>query len=114
MVEVEKSLPDAMVNVEFPGRKIVFPIVLDDQWSREALERYMSTTRNKAVYLPSNIDYLARNNGLHGGATEVLEKLMDSSWVIGEMRTRLCSDAWSPLARVWGRILFGVSVLGTG
>lgn len=41
----------------------------------------MSTTRSKAVYLPSNIDYLATNNGLEG-ATEALEKLMGSNWVI--------------------------------
>ena len=82
LVELENSLPDTMVDIEFPGRKIVFPIVLDDRWNREALERYMSTTRSKAVYLPSNIDYLAKNNGLQGGATEALEKLMGSTWVI--------------------------------
>ncbi|KAH0835743.1 allophanate hydrolase subunit 2-domain-containing protein [Lanmaoa asiatica] len=82
LVEVENSLPDAMTDIEFPGRKIVFPIALDDRWSREALERYMSTTRSKAVYLPSNIDYLAKNNGLRGGTTEVLEKLIGSSWLV--------------------------------
>ncbi|KAF8550790.1 AHS2-domain-containing protein [Imleria badia] len=82
LVEVENSLPDTMVDIEFLGRKIVFPIVLDDQWNREALERYMSTTRSKAVYLPSNIDYLAKNNGLQGGATEALEKLMGSTWLV--------------------------------
>lgn len=71
-----------MTDIEFPGTKVVFPIVLDDRWNREALERYMNTTRSKAVYLPCNIDYLARNNGLQGGATEALEKLMGSSWVI--------------------------------
>ena len=81
MVEVENALPDTMSDVEFPGRKIVFPIALDDRWSRKALERYMSTMRSKAVYLPSNVDYLARNNGLQGGATEAFEKLMGSSWV---------------------------------
>ncbi|KAH0826487.1 hypothetical protein J3R83DRAFT_5491 [Lanmaoa asiatica] len=71
-----------MTDIEFPGRKIVFPMVLDDRWSREALERYMSITQSKAVYLPSNIDYLTRNNGLQGSTTDVLEKLMGSSWVI--------------------------------
>lgn len=81
LVEVENSLPDTMADIEFPQRKIVFPVALDDRWNREALERYMSNTRSKAVYLPNNIDYLARNNGLEGGATEVFEKLM-SNWVI--------------------------------
>ncbi|KAF8837172.1 hypothetical protein BDN67DRAFT_973345 [Paxillus ammoniavirescens] len=82
LVEVENSLPDTMTDVEFPGRKITFPIALDDQWNREALQRYMTTTRSKAVYLPSNIDYLARNNGLEGGATEALQKLIGSSWLV--------------------------------
>jgi urea carboxylase len=54
---------------------IVFPIAFDDRWNREALERYMSTTRSKAVYLPSDIDYLAKNNGLQGDATVSLEKV---------------------------------------
>lgn len=75
----KNSLPDTMANAEFPGRKTASPIALGDH---EALERYMSTTRSNAVYLPSNIDYGARNNGLEGGATEVFEKLMGSNWVI--------------------------------
>ena len=73
MVAVENSLPDTMVDIEYPGRKVVFPIALDDQWNCEALERYMSTTQSKAMYLPRNIDYLAKNNELQGGTTEVLE-----------------------------------------
>ena len=71
-----------MVDIEFPGRKIVFPIAFDYRWNREALERYMSATRSKAVYLPSNIDHLAKNKGLRVGATEVLEQLTGSRWAI--------------------------------
>ena len=81
LLEVERLLPDSASDLHFPGRKITFPIVLDDQWNRDALQRYMRTTRNSAVYLPSNIDYLARNNGLDGGAAEALQKLTDSPWV---------------------------------
>ncbi|KAJ7244619.1 urea amidolyase [Mycena haematopus] len=58
-----KAVPESVDEMTFPGRRLVFPIVLDDQWSREALARYMNSTRDKAVYLPSNIDYLAKNNG---------------------------------------------------
>ena len=74
---MENSLPETMVDIKFPGRKIVFPIALGDQWNCEALEMYTSTIGSKAIYLPSNIDHLAKNNGLQGGATEVLEKLTD-------------------------------------
>lgn len=64
----------------FPGRRITLPIVLDDRWNREALERYMQSTRDKAVYLPSNIQYLADNNGLENSG-DALRKLVQSDWV---------------------------------
>ncbi|OAX34102.1 hypothetical protein K503DRAFT_699315 [Rhizopogon vinicolor AM-OR11-026] len=82
LLEVDRLLPDSASDLQFPGRKITFPIVLDDQWSRDASQRYMRTTRNSAVYLPNNIDYLARNNGLDGGAAEALLKLTDSAWLV--------------------------------
>jgi urea carboxylase len=82
LLNMERSLPDSASDLQFPGRKVTFPIVLDDQWSRDALQRYMQTTRNSAVYLPSNIDYLARNNGLEGGIDEALQKLMGSAWLV--------------------------------
>ncbi|KAJ7208843.1 allophanate hydrolase subunit 2-domain-containing protein [Mycena pura] len=68
-------------QMTFPGRRLTFPIVLDDAWSREALERYASSIRDSAVYLPSNVDYLARNNG-YGSAAEVLAKLVASDWLV--------------------------------
>lgn len=82
LLNTERSLPDSALNLQFFGRKITFPIMLDDQWCRDALQRYMRTTRNSAAYLPSNIDYLARNNGLEGGVDEALQKLMDSAWLV--------------------------------
>ena len=60
--------------------RITFPIVLDDSWNREAIHKYMKTTRDKAVYLPSNVEYLARNNGFDSGI-DALRKLVDSDWV---------------------------------
>ncbi|PPQ75558.1 hypothetical protein CVT26_012381 [Gymnopilus dilepis] len=77
--EAETSIPEDMSTMSFPGRRITFPIVLDDRWNKEALQRYMSTTRDKAVYLPSNIEYLARNNGLRS-AKVALDKLVASDW----------------------------------
>ncbi len=62
------------------GRRITFPIVLNDKWNKDALQRYMSTTRDRAVYLPSNVEYLAKNNGL-SDSNEALQKLVQSDWV---------------------------------
>ena len=81
LIRVEACLPDSMASTSFPGRKITFPIVLDDRWNRNALERYMRSIRDEAVYLPSNIEYLARNNGLQGGAEEALRLLVETDWV---------------------------------
>ncbi|KZT20522.1 urea carboxylase [Neolentinus lepideus HHB14362 ss-1] len=81
LVDAELSLPDTMESMSFPGRRITFPIVLDDRWNREALERYMKSIRDRAVYLPSNIDYLARNNGVKN-AEEALVLLTRSAYLV--------------------------------
>ena len=66
--------------MEFPSREITFPIVPDDPWCQEAIDRYARTTRDKAVYVPSNVDYLARNNGLDS-KQDALSKSIDSECV---------------------------------
>ncbi|KAJ7243804.1 allophanate hydrolase subunit 2-domain-containing protein [Mycena rebaudengoi] len=81
LIDAQRAIPTSMNEMSFKGRKLTFPIVLDDQWSRDALKRYMNSIRNKAVYLPSNVDYLARNNGLRS-AEEVLHKLTSSDWLV--------------------------------
>ncbi|KAF8808826.1 hypothetical protein BYT27DRAFT_6537908 [Phlegmacium glaucopus] len=81
LVELAYLVPSDVKKAEFPARRITFPIVLDDSWNREALARYMTTTRDKAVYLPSNIDYLASNNGL-SGPNDALDKLIGSDWLV--------------------------------
>jgi len=81
LIQTEASLPSSVDDMVFPGRKLTFPIVLDDRWNREALDRYMRSARDQAVYLPSNIDYLARNNGLKDGA-EALQVLISSPWLV--------------------------------
>ncbi|KAF7427799.1 hypothetical protein PC9H_007015 [Pleurotus ostreatus] len=74
-------LPDAVDEMEFPSREITFPIVPDDPWCQEAIDKYARTTRDKAVYVPSNVEYLARNNGLDG-KEDALSKLIDSEWLV--------------------------------
>ena len=102
-----------MAGTSFPGRKVTFPIVLDDRWNREALERYMRSIRDEAVYLPSNIEYLARNNGLESGA-EALKLLVGSDWVSASCMMTLEVLTETLLACVWGWVLFGVSFPSSG
>ncbi|TFK80957.1 urea carboxylase [Polyporus arcularius HHB13444] len=81
LIAAEASLPSSVDSLTFPGRRITFPIVLDDRWNREALERYMRSIREHAVYLPSNVEYLARNNGLES-AEEALKLLVRTDWLV--------------------------------
>ncbi|KJA16224.1 hypothetical protein HYPSUDRAFT_147969 [Hypholoma sublateritium FD-334 SS-4] len=81
LIKSENDIPKDMYSMEFPGRRITFPIVLDDKWNKDALQRYMSTTRDRAVYLPSNVEYLAKNNGL-SDSNEALQKLVQSDWLV--------------------------------
>ncbi|KAK7690310.1 hypothetical protein QCA50_006967 [Cerrena zonata] len=82
LICIEESLPDSVTDMEFPGRKLTFPIVLDDKWNTEALVKYMRSIRDQAVYLPSNAEYLARNNGVEGGKEEALRLLVSSPWLV--------------------------------
>ncbi|CAK5281441.1 unnamed protein product [Mycena citricolor] len=80
LVSVLKSL-HASDMAHFPNRTVTLPIVLDDRWSQEAVQRYMQTTRSRAAYLPSNVQYLARNNGLVT-ETEVFDRLIQTPWLV--------------------------------
>ncbi|KZO93557.1 urea carboxylase [Calocera viscosa TUFC12733] len=82
LIAVERALPSTLADQTFPSRVLRMPIVLDDPWSQACIDDYMRTTRDKAVYLPSNSKYLADNNGLEGGSKEALQLLIQSEWLI--------------------------------
>lgn len=77
-LEANFSLPqvlDALVAHEvslgtelpsrLPSRVVHMPLVFDDERSRKAISRYSSTIRSSAPYLPSNIEFLQKLNGLN-------------------------------------------------
>lgn len=61
--EIEAVLP-ASVDFRIPSRTYKLPVVLDHPDMTECIQRYMDTTRNKAVYLPDNVEYLRKANAL--------------------------------------------------
>ena len=76
-VEANFSLPrvlDALVAHEvslgtelpsrLPSRIVHMPLVFNDERGRKAIARYTSTIRSSAPYLPSNIEFLQKLNGL--------------------------------------------------
>jgi len=62
LVNVERSLIRS--HDPLPSRIFRFPILLDDPISQEAVAEYARTVRDSAVYLPDNMDYIAKSNGV--------------------------------------------------
>jgi len=60
---IEKSLPPIQ-EVEVPSRVIHLPIAFHDRWTLEAIAKYIQSVRAEAPYLPDNVQFVARCNGL--------------------------------------------------
>ncbi|KAM0248181.1 hypothetical protein ACHAP5_003562 [Fusarium lateritium] len=52
------------VPSRIPSRSVRLPIAFDDSVSRAAIERYAATIRSDAPWLPSNIEFLEKLNGI--------------------------------------------------
>ena len=61
----ERELPD-VAQLKLPSRVWRLPMAFHDRWNREATRRYMDSFRAEAPYLPDNVEFVARNNGLPG------------------------------------------------
>lgn len=64
-----------------PVRSICMPVVLDHPELTECLARYMATVRPTAGYLPDNVEYLRKVNGL-STRREVFEVLLKSRFLV--------------------------------
>ena len=65
--QIETELPESR-NLVVPSRIVRLPLAFHDRWTQEAVERYMRSVRSEAPYLPDNVDFVARCNGLDGPA----------------------------------------------
>ncbi|GAA5929766.1 hypothetical protein JCM1841_002641 [Sporobolomyces salmonicolor] len=67
LLTTSQGLARASTEVTLPSRRIHLPVAFDDSVSQDTIKRYMASSgRKKAVYLPSNIEYLAKASGLDG------------------------------------------------
>lgn len=78
--EIDKSLP-MVENLKINTRIVRLPLAFDCKWTKEAISKYMKSIRKDAPYLPSNLDFIARNNGL-SSASEVKEILATASYMV--------------------------------
>nr|OQO29482.1 hypothetical protein B0A51_03010 [Rachicladosporium sp. CCFEE 5018] len=59
--DLENKIGD-LSKQKIPCRRITLPLSFESRVQDEATERYMSSTRPHAPYLPSNLDFVAKNN----------------------------------------------------
>lgn len=63
LVELEAQIGD-LSSARVPSRIFKLPILFDSAKEKSALKRYMETQRPYASYLPDNMAFVAKNNGL--------------------------------------------------
>lgn len=50
-------------GVKLPYRVLHLPLAFNERWTHDAISRYMRSVRSEAPYLPSNVKFIAANNG---------------------------------------------------
>lgn len=78
LVALEAHLGD-LSSTKVPSRLFKLPITFKNSRQTAALQRYMETQRPYASYLPDNMEFVAKNNGL---TRKELEKLFLTSKLI--------------------------------
>jgi urea carboxylase len=62
---LEETLP-SVEEIQVRSRVVYLPIAYHDRWTRDAVRAYMESVRSEAPYLPDNMEFVARCNGLSG------------------------------------------------
>jgi len=68
-------------HMVLPSRVLHLPMAFDERWTHEALDKYMRSARSEAPYLPSNVQYIANNNGLPG-KEDVRRIVFEASYLV--------------------------------
>jgi len=111
--ELEVDLPPS-TEIEVPSRVLRLPLSWDDPAIRDAVERYAAGVRSDAPWLPSNVDFVRRANGL-ASVEDVRRTVLDAEYLVlglGDVylgaplavpvdpRHRLLTTKYTP-ARTW-------------
>jgi len=78
--KLEVELPPT-ATAHIPSRLVTLPIACHDRWTREAIERYMNSVRKQAPYLPDNMEFIARANGLTS-VDEVIRYILSTEYLV--------------------------------
>lgn len=63
-------------------RVLHLPMAFNDSKTNAAVQKYMRSFRAEAPYLPSNVDFVAANNGITAGAQGVADIVFNASYMV--------------------------------
>lgn len=75
-----EELPDP-ADVELPVREVTLPLSLDDPAAHGAMARYSRSVRPDAPWLPDNVEFLRRVNGL-GSRQDVFDVVTAATYLV--------------------------------
>lgn len=93
---IELSI-EATVDLSIPCREFRLPLVMDHPDIDASNQRYMQTIRDKAVYLPDNLEYLRKANGLQS-RRQVFDLLLDTGYIVVAVGFLLGAPVLYPLS----------------
>lgn len=64
LCKLEKGALPSVYSLVVPSRIVKIPLAFDCKWTKDALKRYQNSVRPQAPYLPSNVEFARRMNGL--------------------------------------------------
>ncbi|MEG1038783.1 MAG: urea carboxylase [Pseudomonas sp.] len=80
LLALEAGLAD-VDQVKVPTRIIHLPMAFEDSATLNAVQRYRETVRSEAPWLPNNVDFIQRANGL-SSREQVRDILFDASYLV--------------------------------
>ena len=80
LAKAESELP-AVESLEVPTRIVRMPLSYDDPAIHRVIEKYIQGVRPKAPWLPSNIEFIRRMNGLDS-VEQVMKTVFDANYLV--------------------------------
>ncbi|MEI7534879.1 MAG: carboxyltransferase domain-containing protein, partial [Verrucomicrobiae bacterium] len=80
LAKAESELP-AVESLEVPTRIVRMPLSYDDPAIHTVIEKYIQGVRPKAPWLPSNIEFIRRMNGLDS-VEQVMKTVFDANYLV--------------------------------
>ncbi|CUI79747.1 urea carboxylase [Achromobacter xylosoxidans] len=80
LLEIETQLAD-VATLKVPTRVVHLPMAFEDSATLGAVQRYQETVRASAPWLPNNVDFIQRINGL-ASREDVRRIVFDASYLI--------------------------------